>query len=574
MYLVARGIAGDKKCCGAFLHGGNGDESRLGRVVPLGHGCLSGLFRLLDEGQILLEGVLTLVFAAARVGIIVGKGTLVGRPARVLYQHILQRVEAGIAAGQNAGHGLGHQHHAVGELLAAAHCKLASLGDVPGHQLHHLLGIGGRGRHVVAPHQCRRERHGVVVCLVALLFVPGLPTHAVARLLVFYQAPWLQVAERAHAALAYIIACQIHHGQTHEAADGSVGICIDLALTAADAKLSGHWSIEPRVGNPCVCTAQCATEIAACHGLGHCNENGHILGFAACHACIHGHMPRGGVAVGGWQHGDGLVPSIVGIVEIFQHFFEYGRGERGAVAPSHALEVGIYLVQSAMIHIVGDALSASGSGIFVVGDGRGERFFYLRPCHLVGVADQLFLAMGGKSTGIDCHSEHRHAVVAGRIACLIVEARSRDDDRRNAEFLGYDARAGLLRGADTAAAIAGNDRIYLEVDEPLAEHFGGLACDARCRVGACNGQLVVHNDFGSGIFCQDQPLEFGMGDVIHEVLAHDGDGFSVESRQSWRHLDGFHGCISYRAHHVECGFVGCGEAARVVTLEAIGLCMC
>ena len=189
--------------------------------------------------------MLAIVLAAAGIGVVVGESPFVGRAPRVGDEHILQGVERGISVGQDAGHRFGEQDDTVGELLATAHGKLAALGDVPCQQLHHLLGVGGRWCHVVAPHQCRGQRHGIVVDGVALLFVPGLPSHPFAGFLVFHEAPWLQVAEGAHAALSHVVACQVHHGQVHEPADGGVGLAVDLALTAADAQLAGHRTVEP-----------------------------------------------------------------------------------------------------------------------------------------------------------------------------------------------------------------------------------------------------------------------------------------------------------------------------------------
>jgi len=62
-----------------------------------------------------------------------------------------------------------------------------------------------------------------------------------------------------------------------------------------------------------------------------------------------------------------------------------------------------------------------------------------------------------------------------------------------------------------------------------------------------------------------------VGDVIHEILAHDGDGLTVEGRQARCHLDGFDSRETHRTHYVEGGNAGTAGRAGVVALEPVVL---
>ena len=72
----------------------------------------------------------------------------------------------------------------------------------------------------------------------------------------------------------------------------------------------------------------------------------------------------------------------------------------------------------------------------------------------------------------------------------------------------------------------------------------------------------------------DEPFQFGVGDVIHEILAHDGDCLPFERCQSWCHLDRLDGRESHRAHYIVLHGARSVRVARVVTLETVGLRPC
>ena len=79
--------------------------------------------------------------------------------------------------------------------------------------------------------------------------------------------------------------------------------------------------------------------------------------------------------------------------------------------------------------------------------------------------------MRSKGTRINRYSQHGHAVVACCITSLLVETWGCNDNRWNAQFLGYDTGACLLGGADATTTITGNDGIYLQIDETLTERL-------------------------------------------------------------------------------------------------------
>lgn len=184
-----------------------------------------------------------------------------------------------------------------------------------------------------------------------------------------------------------------------------------------------------------------AAEVAVAHSLGERDQDGHVLRFAARHHRVDGHVPRGGAAVGGRQRGNHLVPSIVGVFEVFVCFFKCGGNEGETVAPVVFLEIGIYLIKGAVEGVVADvAVVAAGTAVqLLLRDGFGEGFHNLRPQHLAGVADQLFVGVGGERAGVKGHAHHRNAIVVGGIVGLVGEAGTGDDDGRNADIFGGEA---------------------------------------------------------------------------------------------------------------------------------------
>ena len=193
-----------------------------------------------------------------------------------------------------------------------------------------------------------------------------------------------------------------------------------------------------------------------------------------------------------------------------------------------------------MKDIISYALTGLCRRIFLLLDRRGERLYYLRPCHLTGVLNELLLGMRSKSTGIDSYAQHRDTIVSGSIARLLVKARGCDNNRRDTELLGNNTRTGLLGRTDAATAIARNNSINLQGNKTLTELLRRLALDARGGIRTGNGQFVVHNNLSRGIMFQNKPFELWMSNIIHKILTHDGNGLAVKSRQTRRHLNRLH----------------------------------
>ena len=72
----------------------------------------------------------------------------------------------------------------------------------------------------------------------------------------------------------------------------------------------------------------------------------------------------------------------------------------------------------------------------------------------------------------------------------------------------------------------------------------------------------------------DEPFQFGVGDVIYEILAHEGDCLPFKRCQSRCHLDRLYGRESHRAHYIVLHGARSVRVARVVTLETVGLRPC
>lgn len=85
-----------------MLHCGYGGHGFGFAVVPDGRGGCLSILALDNVAQILVEGVLTTVLAAAWIGVVVGEGTFVGRTARVVNERILQRIYSRIPFVQGA----------------------------------------------------------------------------------------------------------------------------------------------------------------------------------------------------------------------------------------------------------------------------------------------------------------------------------------------------------------------------------------------------------------------------------------------------------------------------------------
>ena len=69
--------------------------------------------------------------------------------------------------GKDTGHRLGEQDCPESELPSAAKGELASLADIPSHQLGNAFRVCGRWRHVIAPQQSGRGGDGVVIWQIA-----------------------------------------------------------------------------------------------------------------------------------------------------------------------------------------------------------------------------------------------------------------------------------------------------------------------------------------------------------------------------------------------------------------------
>ena len=172
-------------------------------------------------------------------------------------------------------------------------------------------------------------------------------------------------------------------------------------------------------------------------------------------------MPCSSLTESGRQHGYRLIPRMVGIVKIFLHFMICRRTEWRTIAPAHLLEIGIYLIERSVKHIIRDSLSCLCRRILILRNRCSERLNNLWPCHFTCIFHQLLFCMWSKGTGIDGYTQHRHTIIAGGVTCLLIKTWSCNYDRRNAKFFGNNTRPRFLRSTDAATTISCNNRIYL-----------------------------------------------------------------------------------------------------------------
>ena len=141
-------------------------------------------------------------------------------------------------------------------------------------------------------------------------------------------------------------------------------------------------------------------------------------------------MPHQRLAVGWRQDSYSTVPAVVGVFHEFLNTFHRGRDDGHAVAPLHVVEELVDLVNGAAEN---DVLGISVTQLvalidFFLGDGCGEGFEDLWPQHGTGIELELFLGVGGKSAGIDRHTQDRDAVVVGCCLGLCVKTRCGNHD--------------------------------------------------------------------------------------------------------------------------------------------------
>ena len=323
---------------------------------------------------------------------------------------------------------------------------------------------------------------------------------------------------------------------------------------------------------------QGATEFSSSHGFGEGNQNGHVFRLAARHHRIDGHMPRGSVSVGNGQHGNGLVPRVVGVSQKLGHLVVSGRDEGQSVAPIHFLEVVVDFVQSAVEGIIADVtvVTMRAAFEFFLGNRCRECLHNLWPKDFAGVLQQLFGGVGGKGSWVDGYTHHGNAIIVCRVVGLVGKARPSDDDRRDADVFRRDARPRFFRCAQATAAVAADNRIHVHGFQLGFKLFLFLSGDARGGVRSRHPDFIQQDDLCCGIVFINQPLQFGMGDMGHETLAHDGNGFAFQSLQTRRHLNHFHGTATHGRHH---GIIGIGMGrvktifnfASLVTDDTLGI---
>ena len=161
--------------------------------------------------------------------------------------------------------------------------------------------------------------------------------------------------------------------------------------------------------------------------------------------------------------------------------------------------------------------------------------------NLTRVLDQLLTGVRGKGAGVFGDALDGDAGGERGILRLSDKAWSGDHDRRKAENFRRDAGAGFLRRAESAAAIAGNDRVDLELLESALE-FVFLRTDrAGTRIGAGRSDFAQEIDLGRRELFENEPFEFGMGDGRHEAASNEGDCLSVEGFEPRRLNDRLNG---------------------------------
>jgi len=139
---------------------------------------------------------------------------------------------------------------------------------------------------------------------------------------------------------------------------------------------------------------------------------------------------------------------------------------------------------------------------------------------------------GRERAGIFGHAQHAHAARARRGLRLLDEARPRDHHGRDAEDFGGDARARLLRRAEAAAAVAGDDRVHLEFLQLPLELVLLAPDDAGARIRPRRTDFVQQVDRGGRKLLQDEVPELAVRDGRHEAAADEGDRLAVERREA------------------------------------------
>ena len=166
--------------------------------------------------------------------------------------------------------------------------------------------------------------------------------------------------------------------------------------------------------------------------------------------------------------------------------------------------------------------------------------------------------MGRKRAGVLGDAQSADSARACSRLRLLDEARARNHYGRNAEDFRRDAGARLLRRAESAAAVARNHRVHLELPELALELVLLAADDARAWIRPGRTDLVQQVDFRRRKFLQNEVLEFAVRDGRHEASADEGDRLPRERPEARTLLHRLHGSLRNRRKNGELDLCGRG----------------
>ena len=233
--------------------------------------------------------------------------------------------------------------------------------------------------------------------------------------------------------------------------------------------------------------------------------------------------------------------------EVLPYLFIGRRDDRQAVGPFVPCEIVLNVIERAVIdYLVVWTLARVCVKIDLrLRDLPCERIDDLRPDDISRVRDQLLGRVRRESPGIFGASQHGDSPVDARRVDLRRKGRRANGHCRDPYIFRGDRRPGLLCRAETAAAVAGYDRVHLQLLQPVLKS-DGLRARVEHRVGTARADLVEGINFAGRVGLEDAFFQLVVRDRRHKAAADEGYRLALERVEARRLNDVFDVVITDR----------------------------